>query len=66
VLATTCCRCVGNAGPGDEVVFFPVTDDVLAFIVAEYPETLSPTPFTLTGSRVLDGGTVVLTYAKQR
>jgi hypothetical protein len=40
VLTAPCCRCVGNAGPGDEVVFFPVTDDVLAFIIAEYPETL--------------------------
>jgi dihydrofolate reductase len=28
------------AGPGDEVDFFPVTEDVLAFITAEYPETL--------------------------
>jgi dihydrofolate reductase len=28
------------AGPHDEVDFFPVTDDVMAFIAQEYPDTL--------------------------
>lgn len=28
------------AGPGGSVDFFPLTDDVMAYIVAEFPETL--------------------------
>jgi dihydrofolate reductase len=28
------------AGPGDQVDFFPVTDDLVEFLVAELPETL--------------------------
>ncbi|MGH4019384.1 MAG: hypothetical protein ACRDT0_09145 [Pseudonocardiaceae bacterium] len=29
------------AGPGDEIDFLPVTDDVMTFIAEEYPETVA-------------------------